>query len=251
MDAVTRRRLAALNRYFYSRFATAFADTRRAPWPGWRRLLAHLTPPPKGPLRVLDVGCGHGRFAAYCVAHFPGPVSWVGVDANSRLLALAEANLRGLASWRLLHRDVRRWPDRALPEEEFDLVVLLGLLHHLPGHETRRALLGAAASRLAPNGVMAFTVWRLDGDARLRRRVIPWEDFNARRRRPIDVRQLEEGDVLLAFGAYPAGVRYCHRPSDDEVAGWLEHLPPLCDDYLADGYGGQLNRYLVLRAVSA
>lgn len=249
MDDATARRLAALNRCFYSRHARAFVATRQSPWPGWRRLTAHLAAAAgETPLRVLDLGCGHGRFARYCAAVLPVPVAYVGVDASGAMLEFARANMAGLAHWELVRQDLGRHPASALPQGPFDAVVLLGVLHHLPGAERRHNLLQAAASRLAPTGVLAFTVWKFLSRPRFAARSIPWETFNLGLRRPLDPGRLEKGDVLLSFGHAPGAVRYCHEVGDDEVSQWLDELPPVVDDYLADGKGGELNRYLVLRA---
>lgn len=252
MDRATARRLTALNRCFYRRFAAPFAATRGAPWPGWRRLVARVRPPAEGgALRVLDVGCGNGRFAAFCAATFPFPVDYIGVDGSSTMLALARERGGGLARARWLRCTLGADADQRLPGGPFHLVVLLGVLHHLPGAAARRQVLRAAAARLAPGGVLAFTLWRLFSMPRLAERVVAWEEFNRSLRRPLDLRQLEPGDVLLSFGGHKNAVRYCHGVSDGELAEWLGQLPPVIDDYLADGASGDLNRYLLLGDLSA
>lgn len=251
MDRATRRRLAALNRCFYHRFAAAFAETRRAPWPGWRRLAAHLRAPAGGrALHVLDLGCGNGRFGAFCASSLPFPVAYTGVDSSVAMLELARANLARLERFELVRRDLGRESGAPLPAGPFDVVVLLGVLHHVPGAATRRVLLEAAARCLAPGGVLAFTVWRFGSQERFAGKIVPWEEVNRRLRRPFDPGRLEEGDVLLSFGGSPQAVRYCHAVNDDELEGWLLGLPPVIDDYLADGATGDLNRYLVLGGAS-
>lgn len=251
MDRATCRRLAALNRCFYHRFAAAFAATRRAPWPGWRRLAAHLRAPAGGrALHVLDLGCGNGRFAAFCASALPCPVAYVGVDGSAAMLELAEQNLAGLERGELVRRDLGRESGAPLPAGPFDLVVLLGVLHHLPGAATRRGVLLESASRLAPGGVLACTVWRFASQPRFAGKIIPWEELNRRLRRPLDPGQLENGDVLLSFAANPGALRYCHGVAEAELASWLDGLPPVIDDYQADGATGDLNRYLLVRAAS-
>ncbi len=201
-------------------------------------------------MRVLDVGCGHGRFAAFCATTFPFPVDYTGIDGSSALLALAQGRTAGVARarWRrcTLGRDGGELPF----QETFDLVVLLGVLHHLPGAEVRRQVLRAAAAHLAPGGVLAFTLWHLFSLPRLAERVVPWEELNRSLRRPLDLTQLEPGDVLLSFGGLAGAVRYCHAVSDGQLQTWLAELPPVIDDYLADGASGNLNRYLVVGGVS-
>lgn len=249
MDDATCRRLAALNRCFYRRHGEAFAATRSAPWPGWQRLASHLPPPAAGqPLRVLDVGCGHGRLATFLAAALPWPVAYVGVDGSPTMVRLARRHLAPLPAVQLQRRELAALREPALPAGPFQLVALLGVLHHLPGAHVRRRLLAAAATRLAPGGVLALTVWRFASEPRFAGKVIPWAELNRRLRRPLDLARLEEGDVLLPFGHDPTALRYCHAVSDAELAEWRAVLPPLTDDYLADGAGGQLNRYLLFRA---
>lgn len=251
MDRTTCHRLAALNRCFYHRCAVEFAATRQAPWPGWRRLLTHLRAPAQGRvLHVLDVGCGNGRFGAFCAAVLPFPVAYTGVDSSSAMLKLAELNLSGLARRSLLRRELAGQAPAPLPAGPFDLVVLLGILHHLPGAATRREVLRAAAQRLAPGGVLALAVWRFALHRRFGDKVVPWDDVNRRLRRPFDLHCLEEGDVLLSFGESRRAVRYCHAVSEAELHGWCDLLPPVVDDYLADGATGDLNRYLVVGGAS-
>ena len=66
----TARRLLAINRSFYQRHAADFARTRRQAWAGWQRLLPLL----RGRARLLDVGCGNGRFGRF----------WAGANPPAR-----------------------------------------------------------------------------------------------------------------------------------------------------------------------
>lgn len=246
MDTATCRRLVALNRCFYHRHAAAFAATRQAPWPGWKRLVDHLNGRAgEEPLRVLDIGCGNGRFGSFLAATVGRPLCYTGLDGSSTMLELARRMLANMAQVTLLRRGFICNGGLPMPAGPFHLVVVFGVLHHLPGARMRRQLVEDAALRLAPGGMMALTVWRLGSQARFAERVVPWDELNRRLRRPLNLAQLEEGDMLLSFGSGPSALRYCHAVSDREIASWLAILPPLRDDYFADGASGDLNRYLV------
>ena len=136
MDPETASALAAINREFYRDEAQAFSRTREEPWPGWLRVSACLEPGAE-PLEVLDVGCGNGRFAAFLETQLgerAASLRYTGLDASEALLEHARA--RSLASGppRLHCADVvLSPPEDALPPGPFALIVLFGLLHHVPG----------------------------------------------------------------------------------------------------------------------
>jgi SAM-dependent methyltransferase len=257
MNETTVHALNAINLAFYRERADEFSAAREFPWPGWQRLLRHL--PAAGeaadrPLRVLDVGCGNGRFADFlceALARHGARLDYCGLDASAPLLE--RARRRGLPGGvaRFVERDFVEDPAR-LPRGPFDVAALLGVLHGVPGRGRRRALVQAAAERLAPGGLLALTCWRFAEIERFRRRLMPWEAYNRDTAQPIDAAQLEPGDHLMPWGRGPRPVRYCHATGEDELDALVRglDLEPL-DTYLEDGRSGDLNRYAVLRAPRA
>jgi SAM-dependent methyltransferase len=246
MDENTARALVAVNREFYHARAAAFDASRDAPWPGWSRVLEHLTADAP---RVLDVGCGNGRFAAFLAERGVG-ARYLGVDGSGPLLAAARRQRIPGARFRRAEL-VAGEDDAALPADCFDLVAVFGLLHHVPGEVRRRTLLHALARRLAPGGVLALAFWRFGDFARFRTRILPPSAWRSIPGGPIDPEHLESGDHLLPFGANGTP-RYCHHTDESECERLTTSLPLVrVDRYLADGREGTLNRYVVLRAASA
>ncbi len=257
MDERTAAALGRLNREFYARFAAAFSDTRRRPWPGWERLLELAAPAlAAGRPRILDAGCGNGRFAAFLEERLGTGFDYQGVDSSPALLEIAREGTGGArAERRFLALDLAADADPGgrLPPGPFDLVAALGLLHHLPG-AGRRALVAALARRVAPGGFLALAFWQFGDRERFRRRIVPWEDFNRTAAEKIDPGQLEEHDVLLAWGeaesdgAAVGPVRYCHwtRPAEAEDRVRETGLE-IADRFRADGATGDLNLYYLLR----
>jgi SAM-dependent methyltransferase len=127
-----------------------------------------------------------------------------------------------------------------------DLVVLFGLLHHVPQAERRRALITACAERLRTGGLLAVSFWQYAGRERFDRKIVPWQW--AAEHYGIDPADLEAGDTLLSWGRGSQGVRYCHFISRQEAAALLS-LDDLVniDSFDADGETGDLNHYVLMR----
>jgi SAM-dependent methyltransferase len=105
-----------------------------------RLLLRHL---PRPCIRVLDVGCGAGVLAAELATRADH------VDAIDRAPGMVELAKRIVpANVTCILADVL---DEPLPESEYDAIVSLTALHHMPLDE----VLPRLASALRPGGVLA------------------------------------------------------------------------------------------------
>jgi tRNA (uracil-5-)-methyltransferase TRM9 len=250
LDRTTQLALNAINRRFYAAIAEEFSASRRSAWPGFERIAACVRAREGDgarALRVLDVGCGDGRFGAYLNASLANRIDYLGVDASPELLARAQQ--RGLgASFRFSETDlVVAPPSAALPAGPFDLIAVLGVLHHVPGQETRRQLLHELGTRVDGRGVLALTFWRLPDDPRFASRVRSFATHNETSPTPIDLEHLEPGDTLLSWGADDAPPRYCHFPSAEQTAELIAAtgLRTLAR-FRSDGRAGRLNEYVLL-----
>ena len=234
----TAQRLLAINRAFYRQHAADFARTRRQAWPGWERLLPLL----RGRERLLDVGCGNGRFGRFWAGANPAgaPLHYHAVDASLPLLREAARALRTfpMAKTRLEWRDISSDPPR---HGRYPLIALLGVLHHIPARARRAALLRALGERLSADGVLIVTFWRFGADARIRGRTLPWPPHLAE--------QVEPNDFLLPWGDGAAGaVRYCHHFDETEERELVTASGlTLEQSFAADGASGALNAYRILR----
>lgn len=236
MTPDTARALARINAEFYRRHARLFASKRDRAWQGMRRVLDELPLPPR---RVLDVGCGHGRFAQL-LAERGCEASYWGVDASAELLALARERRDLIAGAQFARVDVLD-PAPALPAGPFDLIGVFGVIHHLPGELARAALLRGLAARLAGGGTLAVAFWRTTAQEDPAKRVA-WESAG------IDARDLEPGDRLLRFDVDASAIRFSHFADEAELAR-LSAVPglPLALRFDADGAGGIANAYLLWR----
>ena len=250
MTPETARALSAINRTFYDDCASAFAVTRTRAWSGFE----HIIPRGKPSLRVLDVGCGNGRFAHTVLSRrhlSPGEphiAHYVGLDGSEPLLQLARgARLPFPAHFQ--QHDVLQPLPRCGPgawsgePAKFDLIVVFGLLHHIPGRSQRRALIEQLLPSLATDGRLVLSFFRYERSPRIMKRLqLPLVAA------PFD---LEAGDHLIPFGD-TGRLRYCHRFDDAELAE-LATLPAtrLVDRFTPVQGSDTLNDYLILEAAPA
>jgi SAM-dependent methyltransferase len=101
--------------------------------------------------QVLDVGCGNG-LALMLMARYAGIASGVGVEPNARALAAAR---RASAAAGLPLSFVQTGQPSEWPEQQFDCVTMIDVLHHLPGG-LRQAFVHKALERTAANGRFVF-----------------------------------------------------------------------------------------------
>jgi 2-polyprenyl-3-methyl-5-hydroxy-6-metoxy-1,4-benzoquinol methylase len=112
-----------------------------APFPAIEQAL-----PPVG--RILEIGCGHGLFSTYAALSAPGRIVH-GVDIDPDKIRAAKAAGRHLPDQ--VTFDVA--PSGDVPDGPWDAIVIIDVLYLLPAEEQRRLLL-AAATQVAPGGVL-------------------------------------------------------------------------------------------------
>lgn len=230
-----RQKLLALNQSFYEAFAQPFAQSRANPQPGFSRLLPYVA---QGCERVLDVGCGEGRFGRFLLAERPG-VSYVGVDFSPQLLQRAE---QALPAGTFYCRDISQ--EGSLQDlGRFCLVTSLAVLQHIPSRARRAQVLGEMSRRLTDDGRLFLSTWQFLDSERQRRKIVEWE------RAGIADDALEANDYLLTWGGGGQGLRYVAYIDHVEVQVLAEKAGlVVVDAFRSDGREGDLNLYSVLRA---
>lgn len=226
MDDATIESLAALDRRFYDDNAASFMAKRQHPWRGWRRVL-----PLCGPgARVLDVGCGHGRFLRYLDAERPDPErTYLGLDHSEGLLRAAR---QAHGHQRFERVELTQSP--RVTHGVFDLVVAFGVLHHIPSERLRCELLCYLAEHVAPGGHLVFTLWTVDPDG-------------TKQRPAPEGLELGPKDLILGWGPNPEARRYCHDVDEQERHALVEATGLSLQDEFRDDGRANRNRYLVLR----
>lgn len=227
-------RLLALNRDFYQRFATSFAETRTIPQPGFFRLMEFI---PRPCPKMLDVGCGEGRFGRFVSEH-DLVEHYTGVDFSQELIDIAASSLGGEFFLRNLCRQ-----GSLSGLGNFNLIVCLATLQHIPGRSNRLILLREMSYHLAAGGVNLLSNWQFLDSERQRKKIADWSQVN------MDPAELEENDYLISWHRDGVGFRYVHYIDSNEMQWMAESVGlRVSEQFRADGREGNLNMYSILSA---
>jgi SAM-dependent methyltransferase len=233
-------RLLAINREFYSQFASAFSETRSSAQTRLDRIVAYIGEAGK----VLDIGCGNGRLAER-LEREGKRLAYVGVDASPELIAIASArkpHLRNVAAEFLIADITKTNWSAAFSAASFDIAIALAVLHHVPSFDLRAQVLREVHTVLKPNSRLVLSNWAFDRNERQRKRIIAWQAVDLR------AQDVEEGDALLVWKRGGAGYRYCHLITKDEMARLaIASGFEVVKQFYADA---ELNLYSVLRKIT-
>jgi tRNA (uracil-5-)-methyltransferase TRM9 len=255
MTLETIRRLNQLNTTFYSQIAEDFDSTRQQSWPGWSQLVENLQQlAATMPLKVLDLGCGNGRLGEFLAENLNlSELEYTGVDTNSTLLVKAAAKLASqpvTASFKaqdVVELAVSEQLPTVFGIQSFNVITLLGLMHHLPSAKLRQDLLTQFANLLPPRGLLIFATWQFMESGRLSsKRVEPSQAG-------FTEAELEPNDYFLDWDRGESAYRYCHYFDEAEHRQIVNHLQSSCrllKEFRADGKEGNLNHYFVFEKLA-
>jgi len=100
--------------------------------------------------KVLDVGCGNGRLLELLKDK---NIDYIGSDVAEKLINIAK---RKYPQNKFLVADAR---ELSFPENSFDKVFLIAVLHSIPSEEFRLQILKKIREILKPGGLLILTVW--------------------------------------------------------------------------------------------
>jgi SAM-dependent methyltransferase len=146
MDQLTAQAIMAKNQAEYTAMAAAFSRTRGNLPPDLLALKEYII---KGE-KVLDLGCGNGRFS-----ELVAPEDYLGADVCEALVKIAQEKYPD-KKFTLVEALKLPFPDRS-----FDKVFCLAVIHHLPSEAYRRIFLGEIKRILRPGGKLILTSWYL------------------------------------------------------------------------------------------
>lgn len=149
MDKKIADKLLADSRENYDNFAESFSMTRDYIRPEIRKILERYC---KAKDKVLDMGCGNGRYYEF---FRDKNIGYIGIDNSSGMIRMARKKFPEV--------DFRVADALNLPfvANEFDNVVSFSVIHHIPSKDCREKFFQEAWRTLKPNGILIVTAWDL------------------------------------------------------------------------------------------
>jgi len=101
---------------------------------------------------ILDIGCGNGRLLELLEGK---TIGYIGIDNSEELIEIAK---RRYPTKKFLIASTLNLP---FPNDYFDKVFLIAVLHNIPSKELRFKTLQEARRVLKPEGLLILTVWNI------------------------------------------------------------------------------------------
>ena len=263
MTPKTIQTLSKLNKHFYEVSGSKWNPKPNYYWEGWLELIKYLDLIGSDKvIRVLDIGCGNGRFSNFLVeylsAGIPRHIEYIGIDYAVPMLDQI-TDRSGLFLDSPTHTITRSFFEIDLVENQaleigiFDLVVAFGVIHHIPSNQLREEVINSWSKYLKPSGLFVLTTWDYLDVPRLAKHCLANEQFITQaiyHGLGIDMSQMESGDNLLRWVKYmPEGqytLRYSHYFQDSEIEEILKTANlELITKYQMDGGLEKRNGYYV------
>ncbi len=207
-----------LNRDFYQSVSTEFSKTRQNPWEGWNRAVESSLKTlkmDKETIKVLDLGCGNGRFYNFIKDKVEN-IKYTGVDINNDFIKESKKKYKDA---KFINKDIFENLDKI--DGKHNIVCAFGVTHHIPDtpdSSFRYNWFTRLANLLDKRGVLILTFWN-------------FED--------------KSGDYFLGWKYRKDIKRYCHQYSDVEIDNIIKNYKKinirLIDRFKADNE----NLYLV------
>ena len=131
----------------YNLIAKDFSRTRKNPWQETKFLFENYLDSKD---KVLDLGCGNGRFIPFFKEK---EADYFGIDNSVELIEIAKNK------YPQEKFQVEDALNLSFPNNFFDKVYSIAILHQIPSEEFRIQFLKEAERVLRPKGLLIITVW--------------------------------------------------------------------------------------------
>jgi len=265
----TINKLNKLNKDFYQSVADDFSDSRQFFWQGWQRIpqLLEKNIKNKKKIQILDIACGNARFAQFLKAKNIN-FNYLGLDSSAKLLKIAENTIeREKIDGQIIEFDLIanylenqqiNWP----LAEQFDLIVVFGLTHHLPSFDLRLIFFQSLKKILNNDGLVIVSNWQFAKDDRFKKNILNLQKKGKNSKINIFqkiklkklLKNLKNNDYLLDWRKKEKNptkkelIRYCHYLDNKASINLFKKADfQILDQFLADGKSHELNHYFVLK----
>ncbi len=282
MNDKTFHQLVQLNKDFYENIYEEFNLTRQSPWQGWNAVVDICNKKFAGvkKTKILDLGCGNGRFFKFLYENAKFDFDYYGVDASSRLLKIAEKTIKTKYDT-VKSDDFKGFQDDGVTKiqikankkhanssvyfikfdiiskiselqnifsiyklpRHYDIATVFGVTHHIPSNEYRKKWFLVVSNLIKEGGILAYTFWQYDND--INRFSKKFKDIAIDRYR-IDKSDLDSGDYFLSFSNSDF-LRYVHIYNENEkmdIRNELNNMN-LIKSFKSDGKTKNLNEYFI------
>ena len=134
---------------FYEQNYKDFSSTRHNIWD----VVVNFSKNFKSSDIILDAGCGNGKNMTFIK---PKVKEIQGFDSCQKFVSICKD--KGL---NVISGDVRDIP---YPDEAFDYIICIAVIHHLKSHEERKKSVCELLRVLKPGGKLLFTCWAYESD---------------------------------------------------------------------------------------
>lgn len=249
MDIKTIKDLNTLNQQFYKTVGKEFDRTRQQYWEGWDTLLPYLQSITKNKqqIRALDLACGNSRFGRFMDEYLKDiSIEYHGIEREPQLITLSYEALEATSLKVELERldIVNSLIDSTFSQKltnTYDIIVIFGLLHHIPSKKLRENLISVISDKLANGGLLIVSSWQFAKLPRFYERFIDPKILS------IDSKQLEVNDYILDWQREHTAYRYCHYSDENDLINLAESTKNLkiIKSFYADGKTHTLNCYVI------
>lgn len=259
MNRQTFNKILQINKDFYECVAEEFDTSRQYAWKGWEQVLkeinAYITETGLESIRVLDLGCGNGRFYKFLTENLEIKIEYVGIDNNEALLEKArdiKVRIRDRVDFIFGDvltslNEVLNGLDETYNYNSFDLVVAFGITHHIPDVEFRKEWATKVLDLSCYMTVLTF--WNPTDTKQFR----PLAKGEIAKILKINPSELDDSDYFLIWGNdnYTTNtnrntceedcIRYVHIWKENEI----NEINKNSKLFYADGKGNNLNIYQI------
>lgn len=192
----------------YNQIADSFSRARGSVWKDMEFLFNNYLTSGE---RVLDLGCGNGRFLELFKRK---NIDYIGADNSRKLIEIANSKYKDTrhkiqdTKYKFIVADALKLP---FSNSYFDKIYSIATLHHIPSQELRMQFLKEAQRTLKPEGILILTVWNLWSKPKFRKVI-----FKSALSKIFGKSKLDFKDIIIPWWGMPQYYFHCFTKSELE-----------------------------------